>query len=204
MPSNKSLFALFAGAVLAATANATVLTSKISMDNGFSVYLATADNVQGTSFGSGNDWTQTFVHTSPTLLAGTDYYLHVYGYDQGGIGGFLGEFSLSAPTHLFANSQTTLLTNTTNWTGNAVGFNGTYGAVGIANGNNGVGPWNLRPNISPSATWIWVGDPDTNNISYFTTKISAQSSGVPDSGSSLVLLLGSVGLVLALRRKRAG
>ena len=71
-------------------ANATLLISKINMDNYFEVYLSTADDVAGTQFGSGSNWPTTYVNTA-ALAKNTDYYLHVYGYDTGVIAGFLAQ-----------------------------------------------------------------------------------------------------------------
>jgi hypothetical protein len=62
--------------MVAASSSAAVLTGKLSVDNGYSIYVSTADNVQGTLFGSGNNWTTTFTNAT-TLAAGTSYYLHV-------------------------------------------------------------------------------------------------------------------------------
>lgn len=191
-----SLFAL-----TAASASATMLTSNISMDNGFVAYIATSDNLQGTSFSSGNNWGNTF-SDSVALVAGTDYFLHVYGYDQGGIAAFLGQFSLSGFDHQFSNGQTTLLTNASDWKANATGFADPFSAVTTV-GQNGDGPWGTRPNIG-AATWIWSGDPYTNDNSYFSTTILAASASVPEPESYALTLAALGGLVLSSRRKRAG
>lgn len=198
MKSLKALLALSAALLSATVGSATTLTSVIHMDNGFVAYVSTSDSVQGTAFSSGNDW-PAGITGSTNLLAGQDYFLHVYGYDQGGIGGFLGQFGLTGSNHVFANGGTTLLTNTTDWQGNLLGFNGTYGAVSFL-GNNGAYPWDYQSDVSGSAKWIWVGDGDANNTVYFSTKISAVAT--PDAASSAALiLLGLTGLV-ALRRSR--
>ncbi len=202
MKSIKSLIALSAALLSATVSSATTLTSYISMDNGFVAYLSTSDSATGTAFSSANDWYNTYSGTTAPLAAGTDYYLHIRGYDQGGIAGFLGRFELNGSTHLFANGSTTLLTNTTDWKGNNTGFNGTYSSV-ISLGNNNVGPWGTRPNIPSGvngATWIWAGDANNNDLAFFSTKISAVAT--PDAASSAALIfVGLVGLV-ALRRFR--
>src|SRR6476619_4990988 len=100
----------------------TTLSSNMSVDNGYLIYLSTADDVQGDLFGSANNWYGTYTD-SITLSAGTDYYLHVYAYDQGGIAGLLGDFSLTGTTHTFSNGLTNLTTDTTHWYGNTTGFN---------------------------------------------------------------------------------
>lgn len=186
-----------AGAVLLATsAAATTLTTRMSVDNGYIAYISTSNSVQGTQFGSGNDW-QASMLNSTVLTAGVDYYLHVYAYDQGGIAGLLGDFSLDSDKHKFANGQAALTTNTVNWSGNNTGFNGVYTSVGDL-GADGIGPWGNRPGIADTARWIWAGNANSNDHAYFTTKITA----VPEPGSMTLFGLGLAGLA-ALRRKKA-
>jgi hypothetical protein len=180
----------------AAAASATLLTSEINMDNGFVAYISTSDSVAGTQFSSGSDWTVTSTDTT-TLTAGVNYFLHVYGYNETLVAGFLGEFSLSGSDHEFANGLTTLSTNTTDWVGNATGFDGSYGAL-TDYGANGVQPWGLRPAIPASARWIWSGDNSSNNASYFSTPITA----VPEPESFALLGIGL--LALAYRQGRRG
>jgi hypothetical protein len=51
--------------------------------------------------------------------------------------------------------------------------------------------------------WIWSGDANNNNASYFTTKITAQGAAVPDVGSTVSLLMLSLAAVTFGRRKLA-
>ena len=125
----------------AGSVSATVLHSKINVDNGFVAYIATSDTVTGTSFSSGNDWGASFPGNTK-LEAGTDYYLHVYGYDDNAVSydvaAFLGQFSLSGTDHSFSNNLTTLLTDSTHWKANDTGFADPYTAV-TTWGTNGAG-----------------------------------------------------------------
>ena len=189
----------FAALVTSTAASATLLTAKTNIDNGYSMYISTSDNVQGTLFGSGNNWYNTFTNTT-TLAAGTDYFLHIFAYDQGGIAGFLGQFNLSGSDHTFSNSLTSLATNTTNWTGNNSGWGSSGSLVDL--GVNGSGVWGsaYTSAVSTSARWIWAGNADSNNTAYFSTKISAK---VPEPSSVFLFSLGLLGLGFMRFRKAA-
>ena len=190
---------------LSGVVNATVLTSEISLDNGFIAYLSTSDSVQGIEFGAGNNWNYIYTFDT-TLQAGVDYYLHIYGYDQGGYAGFLGEFTLSGTDHVFSNDTLSLLTNTTDWKGNNTGWTDSYTTL-TDYGTPPVEPWEYYytyyggGSISGSAHWIWAGDNDSNDYAYFTTKIFS-TAPVPEPTTILLLGSGLAGFAGLRRRFR--
>lgn len=194
----KSIFALlgFIGVSMSPMVLATLLTAKTNVDNGYQIYISTSDLEQGVLFGSGNSRSTTFTDTT-TLQAGIDYFLHIYGYDQGGVAGMIGDFSLSGSDHRFANALTTLSSGPFFWSGSNLGWGGGDSLI-VNIGPNGVSPWGSTntTTISPTAGWIWVGDSVNQDVAYFSTKIYSANSPIPEPPAIFLLCLGAIGLIV--------
>lgn len=201
----KQVLALLLSVNAAMAFAGTTLTGAVNADNVFSAYISTSDSTLGTLIGSGSSWPTTNT-VSGELTDGVVNYLHVVVSNQGGPGGFLGDFSLSGTGFAFTNGTQSLLTGDAAWGQNLTGFGNTYSAA-VNEGANGVGPWGLLSGYGmDSPEWIWNyhsnGGSDFNTV-YFSAAIDPQSSNVPEPAS-----LGLVGLTLlglaAARKKRAG
>ncbi|MBL4765555.1 MAG: hypothetical protein JKX67_09815 [Colwellia sp.] len=157
------------------------LTGNLNVDNAFEAYISTDDSVQGTLLTSGTDWPTTYALAS-SLTAGQDYYLHIKATDYGFLAGFLGEFKIVDSDHTFFNGQTTLNTNTSDWSVSTTGWEN-YQSV-TAYGVNGDSPWpwnRTMPDISATAQWIWSSNNPADNINYFSTRIVAPA--ICDAGT---------------------
>ena len=197
----KSALILATSLAFCASASATLLTTKISVDNGFNAYLATANNELGTKFSSANDWG--VVTNGSVLLSGaTQYYLHISAYDQGGVAGLLGQFSLANSGYHFANCATSLLTGSSLITANTAGYSSAYSAT-TSYGKNGVSPWGTLSAIDSNAQWIWSGNNDSNDYSYFSVAILKDvPANVPEPGSIGLLGLGLLALTRFSRKSK--
>ncbi len=196
----KFAFATAAGvAALCGSASAQVtLNGAFAVDNGFTAYISTSPTLQGTSWLSGNNWPVTITGNTVINAAGT-YYLHVIAFDQGGPRMFLGEFSLQNAggfTGTFtANGGTSLLTNSsTDWAVSDTGL-GQSTSIPVDQGANSVGAaiWGQRPNIDPTARFIW-GNLNASTV-YFSTTIRV----IPAPSALGMLALGGL---MASRRRR--
>jgi len=187
----QSALILSASVAFCASASAGVLTTKVSVDNGFSAYLSTANNVVGTQFSAANDW-YTVTNGSVVLGGATAYYLHISAYDQGGVAGLLGQFSLADSGYHFADGTTSLVTGSKLITANTTGYTSNFAAT-TSYGANGVSPWGTLGGISSSAQWIWSGNNDINDASYFSIAI-LKDANVPEPASLGLLGLGLLAL----------
>jgi MSHA biogenesis protein MshQ len=170
--------------IFSASLLADTLSSYLTGDNAFDVYISTDDNVRGTYLGSGKNWQNTYTFNQ-NLIKGQDYYLHIQVQDTGGIAGFIGDFTLSGSDHVFPNNQLSISTNTADWKVSKTAWKN-YLAASKVNGNNGVSPWGKRPYISSGATWIWSADAQNDNEVYFSLGIVSTSAASSRGSCSAV------------------
>lgn len=193
-------------------AHASTISGKFNVDNAFFAYLSTNNTSLGTLVASGNNWGTTYTFSNFALTAGQTYYLQVEAINEGGPGGFLGQFTLSDTAFHFANGSQTLLTETTDWLASYNDSNSNEisqpwvtptGAV-IDEGANGVSPWGVQSGVSASAHWI---DAATNGLGVcgnctvdFSATILSSVAPTPEPGT--LGLLGSALLGFGLLRFR--
>lgn len=186
------LFLLIGGAASAAT-----LTTHLTVDNTFSLYLSPTDSALGTLVGTGNDWGTTYTF-SAALTPGVSEFIHVVGVDLGPPAAYIGDFSVDTTAFSFLNGGQSLNTGTAFWGSNATGFGNPY-STPVDEGANGVGPWGLHPAISASAHWIWDAG-GAGGTAYFSTQLVAAPAAAPEPGTLVLLGLGAA--LCGLRKLR--
>jgi hypothetical protein len=157
------LMGLWAGQAMATT----TLTSTMTVDDDFNLYVSTDDAVNGTFVMTGSTedrgWTNSFSQTA-TLTPGVTNYIHVWGWDLNkAIVGFLGEFTLSDTSFHFENGGQTLYTDAAYWDVSNSGFgSGYYAPNNLGYNGDAALLWTQTmghpvAGISTNAEWIWSG-----------------------------------------------
>jgi hypothetical protein len=157
---------------------ATTLTSTLTVDDDFEIYVSTDDSVPGTLLGGGSTvsrgWENSYAFTA-ALTPGVTNYVHVKGWDLNGlIAGFVGEFLLSDASFKFGNGTQHLLTGSSTWQISDTGFGvGYYSPGDIARNGDAPAPWYVTiRGISGDAMWIWShGGLYTDTPRYFSLPV---------------------------------
>lgn len=184
---------------MSAASNATTMTTHMTADDAFQLYISTDDSTLGTLVGSHAWWydTQTF---NLTLTNGVTNYIHIVAWDlYGGPTALLGDFTVSDSNFKFANNSQDLVTNTVDWKVYTDGFGGTLGTLVSYGVNNSSPTWGTMSGISSDANWIWDASHEQR---YFSTAIYVNSTAVPEPTTMLLFGTGIAGLATVARRKR--
>jgi hypothetical protein len=197
-------------------ASATTISGSLTADNAFFAYISTSSSTLGTLVASGNNWPTAFSISAAALTPGVPNYLQIEVINYGLQGGFIGDFTLSDTSFIFANGMQSISTQTTDWSGIYNNSNNTVVAQpwvmptgGTTSfGANGVAPWGTISGISSGADWIWPNDsnslPGGNACANCTVDLMLAilpSTSVPEPASLLIFGSGVLAMAGILRRK---
>src|SRR5882762_951573 len=139
---------------LSGQAAATTLSTDLTVDNSFQLFISIDDSLAGTPVGSGTDWTVTYSFSGTALTPGVTNYIHVLAHDDAPPSAFIGDFTLSDANFQFDNGSQFLVADTAHWRASAIGVGSAY-VTPARFGPNGTFTWGDRPSIDASAQFIW-------------------------------------------------
>lgn len=198
---------LAALALVAAAAQADLVTAHLAADNSFAIYTGNADGSGLTYIGRNTDhWMTT--HTFNFNIEGGDYLYLAAWSDDAAAQAIIGDFSTDMgqnfvtgtgwEAHLTFTDIDDYFTflPTLAHVSSEIGENTWSTVTHVA--DNGVSPWGVRPGISASADWMW-GSPIEPGSGYgeyqiFRMQVGESTAAVPEPGTMALMGLGIVGL----------